>query len=250
MPKELVVQQPSGMETLTPMQMIHAAYQSAIERGAGLEVVNSIVAQMREERDYRDREMFNAALGRIQAALKPVPKRGKNPQTNSKFATAEDIDAQLEPLLQAEGMTLSFEPEPTGVVDMMRVVAILSRGAYSRRYPMDMPCDGQGPKGGGVMSRTHATGSGITLCKRYLKNAIFNLRFQDPDDDGNAAGITQDYGASLIVAINEQDDPKTVMGAWTVAIAEAKKFTPPDYKAITLFTEARDERLKALRGVK
>ena len=100
------------------------------------------------------------------------------------------------------------------------------------------------------MSRTHATGSGITLCKRYLKNAIFNLRFQDPDDDGNAAGITQDYGASLIVAINEQDDPKTVMGAWTVAIAEAKKFTPPDYKAITLFTEARDERLKALRGVK
>jgi hypothetical protein len=174
--------------TLSPMEMIQAAYQSAIEHGAGLEVVNSIVAQMREERDYRDREEFNAALRRIQNSLKPIAKRGENPQTHSKFGKAEDIDAQLEPLLQAEGMTLSFEPEPTGVPDMMRLIGVLSLGAYSRRYPLDMPCDGQGPKGGGVMSRTHATGSGVTLCKRYLKNAIFNLRFKDDDDDGNKAG--------------------------------------------------------------
>lgn len=38
------------------------------------------------------------------------------------------------------------------------------------------------------MSRTHATGSAITYGKRYLKNMIFDLRFKEKDDDGNAAG--------------------------------------------------------------
>jgi len=235
---------PQQQQAITPMEMIQAAYQSAIEHGAGLEVVNSIVAQMREERDYRDRERFNASLRRIQDQLKPITKRGDNPQTHSKFGTAEDIDAQLEPLLQKEGMTLSFEPEPTGVVDMMRIVAVLSLGAYSRRYPMDMPCDGQGPKGGGVMSRTHATGSGVTLCKRYLKNAIFNLRFKENDDDGNAAsgGLDLNVYAPLMEAIEGATTMAGVTYAYILALKAAK--TETEKKA---FEDAAKARKAALR---
>lgn len=229
---------------MTPMQMIQQAYQSAIERGAGLEVVNSIVAQLREERDYRDKQEFNAALRRIQDALKPIPKRGENPQTHSKFATAQDIDAQLDPLLQREGMTLSFEPEPTGIPDMMRVVAILSLGAYSRRYPLDMPCDGQGPKGGGVMSRTHATGSGLTLCKRYLKNAIFNLRFEELDDDGNAAGISED-SMILVNDIRKAKNENELTSAYREGAKQA--LAMGDKTLIGLILDAKNAKVKELK---
>ena len=186
---------------ITPMEMIQQAFQSAIASGAGLEVVDRILAQQREMIDYQDRTAFNAALQRIQEKLKPISKTGWNPDTKSKFATAEAIDNEIEKLLQHEHMTLSFEPEPHPLPEMVRIVGVLSLGAHSKRYPLDMPADGKGPKGGGIMSRTHATGSAITYAKRYLKNMIFNLRFKEKDDDGRAAGQT-----SSEMPIPEYDD--------------------------------------------
>jgi hypothetical protein len=50
-----------------------------------------------------------------------------------------------------------------------------------------MPVDGKGARGGDVMTKTHAMGSGISYGMRYLLRMIFNLAI-DQDDDGNAAG--------------------------------------------------------------
>ena len=175
---------------MQPMEMIQIAFQKALESGGAeaLAVADRILEQMAQQRDYEDREAFNAALRRIQDNLKPIAKLGVNPETHSKYATAESIDDVIESLLQRERMSLSFEPEPHPSPEMVRIVGILSLGAYSKRYPLDMPADGKGAKGGGVMSRTHATGSAITYGKRYLKNMIFNLRFKEKDDDGKRDG--------------------------------------------------------------
>src|SRR5262249_39252909 len=51
-----------------------------------------------------------------------------------------------------------------------------------------MPADGKGPKGGDVMSRTHATGSALSYARRYLLLMIFNISVGGDDDDGNRAG--------------------------------------------------------------
>jgi hypothetical protein len=234
--------QPTGLE------LFNVAMQQAIAQGNAVEVVRELIRARAEQVEYEDRQQFNAALQRIQAQLKPIPKNGKNPQTNSRFGTAEDIDAQLEPLLQSEGMTLTFEPEPTGVPDMMRLVGVLSLGAYARRYPMDMPCDGQGPKGGGVMSRTHAMGSGVTLCKRYLKNAIFNLRFKEKEDDGNAAGgkqagtIAEQRFVEVRDWILNAADRKELQRIYLGALKEAADIG--DAAAIKAFNAAKDQRLK------
>jgi hypothetical protein len=100
----------------------------------------------------------------------------------------EDIDAALNPLLAQERMTLSFEPSISEKPNTITVCAVLAQGAYERRYPLEMPADGAGPKGGQVMTRTHATGSAMTYAKRYLKNFVFDIQFKQPDDDGNRAG--------------------------------------------------------------
>jgi len=186
---ELALTEPqTAIAPASPMQMIQRALDAALASGEGLTVANLILDQMRQQRDYEDKAAFQAALRRIQDELKPIVKRGDNPETRSKFARAEDIDAVLDGLLTRERMTLSFEPRESSKPEEILVVGTLTLGGYSKEYPLPMPCDGKGAKGGGVMSRTHATGSAITYAKRYLKDMIFNLTFKDKDDDGNAAG--------------------------------------------------------------
>ena len=177
-------------ETVTPMQpmqMIQVAFQKALESGGAdaLAVADRILEQMTKQRDYESRERFNASLLRIQQTIKPILKRGKGEKPGSKYALIEDIDAALNPLLAQEKMNLSFEPAISEKPNTIVVTAILAQGAYERRYPLEMPADGAGPKGGAVMTRTHATGSAMTYAKRYLKNFIFDLQFKQKDDDGN-----------------------------------------------------------------
>jgi hypothetical protein len=171
-------------------QMIQVAYQKAMENGGSeaLAVARDIIQEMSKQRDYEARDRFNSSLLRIQQELKPILKRGKGEKPGHKYALIEDIDAELNPLLSREGMSLSFEPAVSEKPNVIVVSAVLAQGAYERRYPLEMPADGAGPKGGSVMTRTHATGSAMTYAKRYLKNFIFDIQFKQKDDDGNRAG--------------------------------------------------------------
>lgn len=240
----------SEITRLEPMQMIQIAFQKAIEQGGALEVVDRILEQQKWMIQHNEEEAFNAARERIQAALKKIPKRGWNPDTKSHFALAEDVDEELTKRLIAEGMTLNFEPAESSKQDEVIIIGVLSLGAYSKRYPLPMPADGKGAKGGGVMSRTHATGSAITYGKRYLKDLIFNLSFTKDDDGNSAGGVTNEQAIGWIDAIRDADTPEATMSMWKQATDVAKGLKPIDYKAMTVFTEARDERLKELRKSK
>lgn len=189
MSTQLELSPQTGRE-LKPMEMIQVAFQKALESGGAeaLAVADRILEQMAKQRDYEDREAFNAALRRIQDKLKPIVKEAENKQTHSKYATAEAVDTMIDKLIAEERMTLSFVPRTSEKDNEFIVVGVLSLGAYSKEYPLPIPCDGKGPKGDGVMSRVHAVGSGVTYAKRYIKNMIFNLRFKEKDDDGNNAG--------------------------------------------------------------
>ena len=184
---------PAALQPMGPMEMIQTAFRKAIEDGgaAALAVAKEILEQMEKQRDYESRERFNASLLRIQRSIKPILKSGKGEKPGQRYALIEDIDAALNPLLEKEAMTLSFEPSISEKPNFIVVTAVLAQGAYERRYPLEMPADGSGPKGGQVMTRTHATGSAMTYAKRYLKNFIFDLQFKQGDDDGNKAGGKQ-----------------------------------------------------------
>jgi hypothetical protein len=250
MSEQLALQPRNEQTALKPMEMIQVAFQKALESGGAeaLAVADRILEQMAKQRDYEDRERFNAALRRIQDKLKPIVKRSRNDQTNSKYANSEAIDREIEPLIQAEGMTLTFEPEASATPQMIRIIGVLSLGAYSRRYPLEMPTDGQGPKGGGVMTRTHATGSAIAYGIRYLKRMIFNLQLKD--DDGNAAGagrvvsLVERRTTELLEFIKAAPDRAKLQKQYLDALAEAEKIG--DAKAIRDIIAAKDKRLREL----
>lgn len=243
---------PPEPKAITPQEMIQTAFQKAIEQGAAMDVVQAIIAQQRWMIEHNEEEAFNQALKRIQRQLKAIPKKGFNNQTNSWYATAQSVDDAIQHLLDQEGMTLSFVPQPSEKPEMVLIVGVLALGAYSKSYPLEMPADGKGAKGGGVMTRTHATGSAITYGKRYLKNMIFDLRFKEHDDDGNGAsgdgseGLPDYAEMALITNIENAASKKELFRIQMASIAECTK--AGDMGAQKRIMAACDKRMEELNA--
>lgn len=93
-----------------------------------------------------------------------------------------------------------------------------------------------------------AVGSTTSYLEKYTLMASVGMHVYGTDPEAvPIEGVTQGEGSDFVSAIKAGDTPIAVMGAWKASIDAAKKFTPIDYKAMTIFTEARDERLKELK---
>lgn len=154
------------------------------------------------------RKKYAAAMAKCQQYMRPVVAKADNPQTRSKYASYDALDAAVRPIYSANGFALSYNTE-TPAPDMLRVIAYVTHeSGFERQFQIDMPADGKGAKGakgGDVMTKTHATGSALTYGKRYLLGSIFNIA-TTKDDDGNAAGggvITCDQAEELALLITD-----------------------------------------------
>jgi ERF superfamily len=144
---------------------------------------------MRERENARVAEQaFNAALAEAQVEMHPVATDSDNPQTRSRYASYAALDRAVRPVYTRHGFGLSFNTADANGPEQARIVCdVCHAGGHTRRYHIDMPVDGKGARGGDVMTKTHAMGSGVSYGMRYLLKMIFNLAI-DHDDDGNAAG--------------------------------------------------------------
>jgi hypothetical protein len=180
----------------------------------------------------RDAETaFNTAMAQAQEEMRPIAANANNPQTKSRYAKYDALDNAVRPIYSKHGFSLSFyqgEGAPEGHI---RVQCKLSCGGHTERPYLDMPADGKGAKGGDVMTKTHATGAGVTYGRRYLLGMIFNLVIGE-DNDGNDASagdmITQEQLTELIVLADEVGADKAAfckyMGIDSFAALPAKNF--------------------------
>jgi hypothetical protein len=175
---------------------------------------------------------FNTAMAAAQSEMDPVRKDSSNPETHSKYASYAALDRAVRPTYTRHGFCLSFNTEDIPTAEEVRVVCFVSRGAYTRRYQIEVPVDGKGMKGNVNMSRTHAMGSGITYGRRYLLAMIFNLATTDKDDDGHAAGGKSYMGppaartADRVIEV-KSDNPVTppVTNTYTLALEPGENLT-------------------------
>jgi hypothetical protein len=144
---------------------------------------------MRERENARMAErLFNEAMALAQADMKPIGADSNNDQTRSRYASYAALDRAVRPIYTRHGFGLTFNTADAPLPEQARIVCdVCHTGGHTRRYRIDMPVDGKGAKGGDVMTKTHAMGSGLSYGMRYLLRMIFNLAI-DQDDDGNAAG--------------------------------------------------------------
>ncbi|MCS7578709.1 ERF family protein [Pseudomonas aeruginosa] len=172
-------------EATTVLQVIQKAVS---DPGCDIDKLERLLA-MKERMDSKAAEVeFNDALSRVQARMGRIEADATNSQTRSKYATYGKLDKALRPIYTSEGFSLSFgtEDAPEGMVGMVCFVS--HRSGHTRQYRAHVPSDGKGAKGGDVMTKTHAFGSGTSYGMRYLLKMIFNVAIGEEDDDGNAAG--------------------------------------------------------------
>ena len=155
-----------------------------------------VLAGMQERLEDRQAEReFAAAFGRLSADLPRIKKNGqveyKNKKTDSlekafRFATYEDIDTIIRPLLQREGFALSFDTEPrSGDGGGIIVTGTLSHiGGHRRKASIPCPIDLSGGK-----NNIQGMGSAMSYGKRYTTTALLNLITEGEDDDGERGGV-------------------------------------------------------------
>jgi hypothetical protein len=184
---------PKAEPVSTVSQTLAVIERMACDPSADVDKLDRLM-QMHERVMAREAEsQFNAAMTDAQRAMGPIVARGWNPETKSKYRKYEDIDRVIRPIYTEHGFAMSFGTEPTDRPDEIRVTCRVShRAGHARDYAVNVPADGKGIKGGVFMTRTHATGSGLTYGKRYLADLIWNLAMTE-DDDGNRAGKTSKY---------------------------------------------------------
>lgn len=175
--------------------LLHVLSRAMSDPSIDVEKVERYAALYERAIAREDEVAFNNAMRLAQEEMRPIAANANNPQTKSRYAKYDALDAAVRPIYSRHGFSLSFyqgEGAPEGYI---RVQCKVSRGGHTERPYLDMPADGKGAKGGDVMTKTHATGAGVTYGRRYLLGMIFNLVIGD-DDDGNRASDTASVGIS------------------------------------------------------
>lgn len=165
---------------------------------------------MHERMQARDAEAeFNAAMAAMQSDIPSIAERGAivvNGQKRSDYATFEDINDVIKPIMQTHGFAITFKVEnvPAG----LSVTGILMhRAGHRESTTMLLPLDTSGSK-----NAVQAVGSSTSYGKRYVMSALLNLTTRGEDDDGHAAVPTANVTTVQAAGINallERCTPKT-----------------------------------------
>ena len=112
-----------------------------------------------------------------------IPGRGNLPDQVTPYPLWEDIDEAITPVLDANGLVLSFRTSmaPDG---RLIVSGVLSHcDGHEERTDLTLPYDSSGSKNG-----VQAVGSSLSYGKRYTATALLNLVSRNEDDDGASGG--------------------------------------------------------------
>lgn len=129
--------------------------------------------------DRNAKSAFSAAMASMQSEMPEVVERGQ--AHNTKYATFEDINAAVRPVLQKYGFAVTFRVNQDA--HTIRVKAVLAhREGHSEETDITLPADTSGSK-----NAVQAVGSTVSYGKRYTMSALLNIATRGEDDDANGA---------------------------------------------------------------
>ena len=100
------------------------------------------------------------------------------------FATWEDMDAVIRPLLREHGFSLSFDTEDKAGGGFWVVGILTHASGHSRRARFPVTIDSSGGK-----NNLQGAGSSLSYAKRYTTEMLLNIVREGEDDDGVRAGL-------------------------------------------------------------
>lgn len=176
--------------------------------------------QMHERMQAKEAEQaFNAAMAQMQCEIPTVGEGGLNTHTGNSYATLDDINYTLKPIMQRHGFAITFKVDHVGAG--VKVTGILMHAAGHREdTTMFLPMDiGKG------RNDVQAVGSSVTYARRYVMCALLNITTGETrDDDGQSAdgSETDDMRAQVVADIIERvkqaKTPDELKEVWQAAL--------------------------------
>lgn len=183
---------------VTPSAMIT----QAIASGAGIEVMEKLMALHERWEAMQARKAFDDAMSRLREDMPTVVKNqkvdfqnkqadedGQRGRVNYRYEDLSDVTEALSPVMSSLG--LSFRWRTDNVQGGVKVTCILThRDGHSEETSLVGPLDASGKK-----NPLQAIGSAVTYLQRYTLKAAVGIA-ATKDDDGIAAGETATAQAS------------------------------------------------------
>lgn len=243
MSAELAVHKP-----MTPMNLM----QLAIEKEGSIDVIERLATLQMQFSDREDRIAFRDAMTLFKDNMPKIVKerivKNKAGDEMYRVTALEDVADPVMKALVKLGITYRYKTAdlPDGRIRVTCILGLRGTAYEEEGSTLAAPPDVEGGK-----SPLKAVGSTTSYLEKYTLMASVGMHVYGTDPEAAPIeGITQGEGGEHVDAIRSADNAVDVMKVWGAAIAAAQKFTPIDYKAMTIFTEARDERLKELRKAK
>lgn len=194
---ELIEQQSN--QAVQVQQSADASILAVISRAAAdpacdIEKMERLMAMHERMKAQEAVAEFSSAMAEMQCDIPSIAERGKGHGT-IRYATLEDINDVMKPIMQRYGFAISFK-----VVHAAAGVSVtgilMHRSGHREETTMLLPSDTSGSK-----NAVQAVGSSTSYGKRYVMCALLNISTRGEDDDGLAAvpvaNITQPQAAAV-----------------------------------------------------
>jgi len=201
--QEIAVRQPESVPAIrgdqapTPGALLTAFMELARDPNVRPEVLTTLAGMQERAEDRQAEREFNQAMFRVQRQLKPMIKKGLvslgENKGSYKFLRREDLDAELRPIYEAEGFSLSFTQRAAASGGLTIYIKVRHTGGHSETNEMELPAD-TGPGRSPLQARV----STISFAERVLTEMAFNV--VRADDNGVAGGkkfISEEDAAAL-----------------------------------------------------
>jgi hypothetical protein len=220
---QVIPAEPATLPVSNTVSLLEVIQRAASDPNVDIDKMERLMG-MHERMVARDAEAaFNEAMAACQKQMRSIAADAHNSQTKSNYATYSALDKALRPIYTAHGFSISYDTDTSPEPEHIRILAYVSHGrGHTRTYKIDMPKDGKGAKGGDVMTKTHATGAGMSYGQRYLLKGIFNVRIGEEDNDGNETGMDEDTLAEWVKKIEATTSKEAAKAVWQEGLKAAQ----------------------------
>ncbi len=170
-----------------------------------VEKVQALYAMQRQMEADKEERAFDAAMIDAQAEIREL--KWDKLGDNNRYVKYPTIEKMLRPVREKFGFSTNFDTEAGPTPDQMFIcMDVAHKDGHRRRYRLPMAIDGQGPKGGGVMTKPQAVGNGTSYGMRYLAKMVWNIPMLVDKDDNDGAATAEKISATQLADLKALAD--------------------------------------------
>lgn len=207
-------------ETAAAPSLMEVIARAAADPNADAEKMERLLGMYERITAQQAKMAYTSALAEMQPQLPEIDRRGritikeKNSDTiiqSTPYATWEDTNTAIRPVLHAHGFALSFRvgQAQDGKIEVTGVLS--HREGHQEETTLTLMHDSSGSK-----NAVQAVGSSVSYGKRYTAMALLNITSRAPmdrDDDGDAADpnfwIGEEQVSDLVALMDEVKADRT-----------------------------------------